>query len=69
MLALVQYESTNIPSIKFPVKMCSDNILMKPVVGNLAVDHAICAYNMTPTDLLRYWLEFIFNAENHNDFE
>ncbi len=40
---------------------------MRPVVENLADDHAICAYNMTPTDLLRYWLEFIFNAENHND--
>ncbi len=49
--------------------MCSDNILMKPVVENLADDHAICAYNMTPTDLLRNWLEFIFNAANHHDFE
>ncbi len=48
--------------------MCSDNILMKPVVENLA-DDAICAYNMTPTDLLRNLLEFIFNAANHNDFE
>ncbi len=49
--------------------MCSDNILMKPVVENIADDHAIYAYNMTPTDLLRNWLEFIFNAANHNDFE